>query len=69
MIILLLADAALELTDELEQAIEEHAASFVELYFACAKPKFHWLFHLPRCLPALEEKPELFCHGKEKQGG
>ncbi|CAE7356991.1 EEF1AKNMT [Symbiodinium natans] len=38
-IILLLADAALELTDELEQAIEEHAASFVELYFACAKPK------------------------------
>ena len=43
-------DEAARHLSELTTLIQQHARAFVPLYDDLAKPKFHWLFHVPRCL-------------------
>ena len=56
---------ALKFIGELEEAIGKHAVLFRRLYDDCAKPKFHWLFHIPQNF--VEFEANLSCFGPERK--
>ena len=43
-------DSAVEQINELEHAITLHHEVFLRLYPGCAKPKLHYLWHVPQCI-------------------
>ena len=48
--ILRLGDEAVQHVEPLRRIIAAHHSAFMRLYPECAKPKLHYLFHIPDCL-------------------
>lgn len=58
-------DEALNLIDELQATVDQHAVCYKRLYPACCKPKGHYLMHLPNLLLKFEKN--LSCFGPERK--
>eukprot|EP00438_Fugacium_kawagutii_P015033 Skav225166 [mRNA] locus=scaffold1095:86807:87571:+ [translate_table: standard] len=54
-------DGSLALLPQLRLAVSTHNDLFCKLYPQCAKPKFHWLFHLPENLAQFKVNMNCFC--------
>lgn len=55
----------LQLLPELTQAIDKHNVLFGRLYPECAKPKYHWLYHIPEGIKRF--KVSLSCFSPERK--
>lgn len=54
-------DGALQLLPQLKKSISTHNELFCKLYPNCAKPKFHWLFHVPENLEQFKVNMNCLC--------
>ncbi|CAL1165746.1 unnamed protein product [Cladocopium goreaui] len=63
--ILSLGAAANQFQRELKRKIARHNELFEQLYSECAKPKFHWLFHVPENIERIGRS--LACFNPERK--
>lgn len=54
-------DKTVPLVNDLKLAISTHNELFCKLYPNCAKPKFHWLFHIPENIEHFKANMSCFC--------
>ena len=60
-------EGALQFLPQLKRAISTHNEMFCKLYPNCAKPKFHWLFHIRENLEQFQVNMSCFCPERKHQ--